>query len=438
MAVKLDEQKQGAGKNSPPDEGLTGADAGVPQTLDASKPIFAPGEISDSAIARRLSLFYELALRFGEETQLDSLLQVILERVIEVIPSAKRGALLVRDQASGKVALKAHLPVGRPAVSLTMAQRAMEQRQAFIWPPQGPPPGTAAAAGEADVSPSVVEHKIASAMYVPLLWRGETLGVICVDNCETGLVFQLDDLRLLQAVAHHAALAVTNLQLQEKWRRQTETQSKILKLISPQLAERLTQQRGRIRLGGEFRDATILLSDIRGFTNLSATMEPDDVAEMLEDYFGKLTPLVSQNHGLIDKFVGDAILAVFGSPDRDEQQHLHAVRTGMEMQAAMKEVNAVRAARGKRTGELGIGIHYGEVVHGFIGSPDRMEFTVIGDTVNRASRYCDGARGGEVLVSPEVYQWIWRFVEAELTSIETKHEGNFVAYRIKQLKSARI
>jgi class 3 adenylate cyclase len=222
--------------------------------------------------------------------------------------------------------------------------------------------------------------------------------------------------------------------LQEELRREAERLANSLKLVSPQIAQQLKQHRGRIRLGGEFHDATILFSDIRGFTKLSATMSPDDVTEMLDDYFSRLVPIVFKHHGAIDKFVGDAILAVFGSPDPDEEQHVHSIRAALEMQEAMREVNGGRAAKGKTTGELGIGINFGEVVHGFIGAAERMEFTVIGDTVNRASRYCDGARGGEVLISPEVYERVFRTVEVEQTTIPTKHEGDLTAYRVKRIK----
>jgi adenylate cyclase len=400
-------------------------------SLNANQPVFSKGETPAVDFASRLTLFYELPLQFGEETRSESLLQLIIERVVDVLHIAKRGALLVKDGRTGRLALKAHYPIGNPAVSLTMAEQAMEQQSAFIWSHPNQPQDKV----EVDSVPhSVVEYGIQSAMYAPLVWRAETYGVICVDNSESGSVFRLDDLKLLQAVAHHAAMAIANLQLQENWKRQAEVQSNILKLIPAQIAAQLQQQRGRMRLGGEFRDVTILLSDIRGFTNLSATMNPDEVAEMLEDYFGRLVPIVSQNNGMVDKFVGDAILAVFGSPHADEQQQLNAIRTALEMQAAMQEINAQRNAKGKRTGELGIGINCGEVVHGFIGSNERMEFTVIGDTVNRASRYCDGAQGGEVLISPEMHQWVWKYIEVEPTSIATKHEGNLSAYRVKRMK----
>jgi len=393
-------------------------------SLDANKPALTPEAIANvDELRQRLTLFYELPLRFGEETRLDNLLQLIVERVVNLIAGAERGALLVKER-NGKLALKAHLPAARPAVSLTIAQQAMDQRSAFIWPPGAP--------SKQRLPDSVGTYQIESAMYAPLMWRGEAFGAVCVDNV-TGDTFTEDDLRLLQAVAHHAAMAVANLKLHDERREQMEVLNNILKLVSPQIGERL-KQRGQLRLGGDFRDVTILLADIRGFTNLSATMTPHEVTEMLEDYFGALVPVIFKYNGTIDKFVGDAILAVFGSPDVDEQQHLHSLQAAREMQEDMREVNARRAARHKRTGELGIGIHCGEVVHGLIGTAERMEYTVIGDTVNRASRYCDGAGRGEILISPELYQWVWNAIEADQTTIDTKHEGKLQAYRIKNLR----
>ena len=396
----------------------------ITPSLDANKAAFTSDDPSTlDAVRQRLTLFYELPLQFGEETHIDALLQLIVERVVGLIAGAQRGAVLVKDK-NGKLALKAHIPVSHPAASLTLAQKAMDERSAFIWPP--------VSLKKQSIPDSVGIYHIESAMYAPLLWRGEAFGAVCVDN-ETGGVFDTDDLRLLQAVAHHAAMAVANLELHEEQGRQMEVVSNMLKLVSPQIGERL-KQRGQVRLGGEFRDVTILIADIRGFTNLSATMTPNDVTQMLEDYFGCLVPVIFEHFGMIDKFVGDAILAVFGSPDADEEQHLHAIQAALKMQSEIQRINSQRATRSQRTGQLGIGIHAGEVVHGFIGTPERMEYTVIGDTVNRASRLCDGAGGGEVLISSELYQYVWNSIKAEQTTVATKHEGNLLAYRVEGLR----
>jgi len=112
------------------------------------------------------------------------------------------------------------------------------------------------------------------------------------------------------------------------------------------------------------------------------------------------------------------------------------VRAALAMQSAMTEVSDKRRRRGQRTCTIGIGVHCGEVLHGFIGSNDRMELTIIGEAANWTARYCAGATGGEILISPALHQHLWRHIDAELTAIETKHEGNLSAYHLKGIKSA--
>jgi len=210
-----------------------------------------------------------------------------------------------------------------------------------------------------------------------------------------------------------------------------------LRQFSPALAERLLAQHGQLQLGGERREVTLLCSDIRGFTMMASQMQPDEILGTLNEYFGYLVPVIFANHGMIDKFMGDAILAVFGSPEPDPAHHEHAVRAALEMQAVLAWLNAARSDRGARICQVGIGVHCGEVVQGFVGTADRMEFTVIGDVVNRTSRYTAGASGEQILISPDLHERVWRLVEAEKTTIATKHEGDLAAYRVLGLKAGR-
>lgn len=409
------------------------ADIKIAEVLDACVAALPPvGGTTDTR--KRLELLYELPLRFAAETQLGELLKLIVERVVDIIPGAKRGALLLKDQTTGQLLLKAHLPKDGASVSTSIAHQAIEKREAIIWS-QGAGLSESDGQPAGALPPSVVDHHIESAMYVPLLWKGEALGVVCVDSPEPKTDFGGDDLRLLLAVAQQAAMAVANHQLKDDLRRNAELLQRLLTNFSPKIRERLLEKarRGRLRPGGEKSEVTILCSDIRGFTRISAGMEADDVVDMLNSYFPALTEVIFKYDGAIDKFVGDAILAVFGSPEPDNEQHQKAVRAAFAMQAVMKELNAGRSARSQVTCEIGIGVHCGEVLHGFIGSNERMEFTVIGDVVNRAARYCDGAPAGEVLISPEVYQRVFRIVQAESTTIKTKHEGDLAVYRVKAL-----
>ncbi len=267
--------------------------------------------------------------------------------------------------------------------------------------------------------------------------EGAALGVICVDTSSQTGAFDESDMYLITAVAHQLALAIANRNLQIKLSSNAEVLERLLTNFSPQVRKRLLQraQQGRLRLGGERSQVTILCSDIRGFTRLSANMDAEDIVTMLNEYFSALTDCIFRHDGTIDKFVGDAILAVFGSPDPDPQHRRKAVSAAFDMQKTMQQVNQWRAQRSEPVCEIGIGIHTGEVLHGFIGSVQRMEFTVIGDTVNKTSRYCDGAKAGEILISPEVHQHVWRLVEGVPVSISTKHEGDLSAYRIVALRS---
>ncbi|MGH9713111.1 MAG: adenylate/guanylate cyclase domain-containing protein [Candidatus Acidiferrales bacterium] len=400
----------------------------IAHSIGAETGVFSLTGSAASKLQKRLALFYELPLQLGQERHLDALLQAIVERLVDTIPRASRGALLVQDTNGGELLLKAQVPAGEPAISMTLARRAMEERKGFVWQ-----------RGEEDVTSSIAGNEIASGMYAPLMWKGAVLGVICVDMPRTSITFGGDDLRLLVAIAQHASMALAHHQLQEDSRRNSVLLTRLLTNFSPRIRERLLEKasHGRLRLGGEKSEVTILFSDIRGFTNLSAGMDTDSVVDLLNDYFSALVDPIFKNDGTIDKFVGDAILAVFGSPEADPQQYDKAVRAAFGMQKAMEEMNKKRAEKGEVTCGIGVGIHCGEVLHGFIGSADHMEFTVIGDAVNRASRYCSAANAGEVLISPDMHQRVWRLVKSERKIIPTKHEGDLVAFRLENLKGPR-
>jgi len=182
---------------------------------------------------------------------------------------------------------------------------------------------------------------------------------------------------------------------------------------------------------------SILFSDIRGFTRMSATMEPDDVVDMLNAYFAALVEAIFRCEGTVDKFIGDAILAVFGSPDPDPEHHRQALHAALAMQEAVQKLNAARKERNQPTCEIGIGVHSGDVLHGFVGTQERLEFTVVGDAVNRASRFCAAAGANEIIVSSEFLKHVWRDVEVESRDVPTKHEGTWAAFRVLKTKTPR-
>lgn len=402
-------------------------DIEISSCLNAEETISPSGRPEGTEFQHRLALLIELPLQFAAQTELEPLFQLIVERVVRLVPGAQRGALLLYESSRKKLLLKAHHPPGEAAVSETLARRALTSRQGFIWNRQDQ---------GADPSMSMQRLQIHSGMYVPLLWNGEALGVLCVDNTGRNTRFEEDDLRFALSIAHYAGSAVANRRLQAELETKSTVLERLLTQFSPKLRAKLVDKAlsGKLRPGGEKSEVTILFSDIRGFTTTSATMDAQDVMDMLNDYFPPLVQAIFTNDGTVDKFVGDAILAVFGSPEPDAQQHQKAVLAALAMQEGMKRVNARRKERGEVACEIGIGIHCGEVLHGFIGAAERLEFTVIGDTVNKASRYCAGAKAGEILLSQAVYEHAYGTAPTEKTTIPTKHEGDLVAYRVKPPK----
>jgi adenylate cyclase len=144
--------------------------------------------------------------------------------------------------------------------------------------------------------------------------------------------------------------------------------------------------KGELQLGGSKKTVTIFFSDIRGFTKFSEGHTPEQVVEMLNEYFRRMVKIINANGGVVDKFIGDAIMAVWGAPNSGIRDAHNAVKACVEMRRSLLELNELRVSRGQTPLMIGMGLHKGEAISGTIGSEERMEYTVIGDTVNQASR----------------------------------------------------
>lgn len=158
----------------------------------------------------------------------------------------------------------------------------------------------------------------------------------------------------------------------------------------------IRQSREDPRLGGERRYVTMLFSDVRGFTSLAETLDPEEVVGLLNVYLNLQAEIVYRLGGTVDKFVGDEVMAVF----TDRGCELQAARAALEIQRVIKDLNDARAASGTRRMEVGIGLNSGEAVMGNMGSQRQMDYTVIGDVINTAARLCAAAAPGQVLLGP--------------------------------------
>ena len=174
--------------------------------------------------------------------------------------------------------------------------------------------------------------------------------------------------------------------------------------VSPEVVRTLIESPAGLNLGGEKRDVTILMSDLRGYTHLSEQYDPAVTVQMLNSYLARMTNIIIEHGGTINEFIGDAIFAIFGAPLAYADHAERAAACALAMQLAMTEVNQANAAQGWPALEMGIGVNSGEAVVGNIGSEKRAKFGVLGHTVNLTARVEGNTIGGQILLSPFTYE----------------------------------
>ncbi len=189
----------------------------------------------------------------------------------------------------------------------------------------------------------------------------------------------------------------------QRTKQEEELRNRISRYVGNNLVEKLVNLKDGVFLETERRQVTVLFADIRSFTAIAEHMAAEDVVSMLNQYFSVMVDMVFKNNGLLDKFVGDQLIAVFGLVDTDTNPPENAINTAIEMQAATAEMMQQRKHKGLQSFEVGIGINTGNAIIGNIGSSNRMDYTVIGDCVNVAARLEQMAKGGEIIIGEQTY-----------------------------------
>ena len=183
-----------------------------------------------------------------------------------------------------------------------------------------------------------------------------------------------------------------------------KVKSTFKKYVSENIVDELLLNEDSLELGGVEQEVCVLFSDIRGFTSMSERMEPSKVVKLLNSFFDKMIDVVFKYNGTLDKIIGDELMVLYGAPLKKADDILNAVKTAKEMFTTLDEFNVKMLEEGYPKLNIGIGINYGKVICGNIGSEQQMNYTVIGDTVNLASRLCSAAKPGEIIISDSVYK----------------------------------
>ncbi|HEU5452304.1 MAG TPA: adenylate/guanylate cyclase domain-containing protein [Terriglobales bacterium] len=252
-------------------------------------------------------------------------------------------------------------------------------------------------------SDSMKSSGLRSAMCAPLAGAntGRLFGILYVDNMEKAAAFTQEEMNVFAVIASQAAAAVENATAHRQLAEEDARRRALERFLAPEVVEMVAADPQGIRLGGANQKVTILFADIRGFTAMAENLPPETIVEVLNAFFTRVTDVIFEFGGTLDKYMGDAVMALFGAPLSKRDDAVRAVRAAVAIEQLMAELNRDARERGWPKLGVGIGVNTGIVTAGNIGSPRRLDYTVIGDPVNVAFRLMSHALPAQVLVSAD-------------------------------------
>jgi adenylate cyclase len=344
-------------------------------------------------LALDLKEFYRISKRLNGILTVRELLDAVMEEVLRLVP-AQRGLLMLRKGAELVPMVVHPASHGDVTISSTIARKAMEGNEAVL---------TRDARLDFAGSDSIISANIRSAVCAPLVSESVAIGLIYVDSPGRDQ-FGDRERDLLAAVANQAAINIERARLTEELRQQAKLRQNFERFMSPNVAQAMASyvaQHGQLWEPQELI-VSVLFADVKGFTSLSETLSPRETQDLLNEYFHEMTEVIFRFNGTLDKYIGDGIMAVFGAPQLSEpgdpnQYAVQAVDAALGMIAAHKRL--VDKLDPAKAFAFRIGINTGPVYAGFFGTRQRLEYTVMGDTVNTASRLEGKADLNSVLIT---------------------------------------
>lgn len=351
-------------------------------------------------LAARLNAIIQISKAVIDIRGVEDLFARILQALFDVFPQADRGFLMLGDRVERLEAKAVHQRgtggAEALAVSRTICRVALERKQAILF-------DDSKSTGF-DQGQSIVSLRIRSAMVIPLMVGDQILGLLQIDTVDRERSFTQDDLELAVAACSQAAIAVRNAQLLKDIEHEATVRNNLMRYMPGTVVDQVRSGTLDLALGGRTCHGTVLFCDVRGFTRMSEAMDPEQVVRLMNGYFSRMVPCIQRSNGSVDKFMGDAVMAVWGIPLASPTAARSAGEAALLMQNALAGYNSLLIADNRPALAMGTGINSGRVVAGNIGADERKEYTVIGDTVNSAARLEHSAAGGQVLVSAATWQ----------------------------------
>ncbi len=385
--------------------------------------------------ALKLQMLLEVSQKLSGELELDRLLRTVVDTTFEIMSVDRVTIVLQQEETGDLVPTISRSRAGEAQaiqIPRSIADKVMQERVAVV---SQNTPEDSRFRGQ-----SIVLQSVRSAMCSPLMASGdEVLGLLYVDNLTATNTFTDEDLQFLVAFSGLAAVGIKNSRYADQIRRESTVRANFERYFAPNVAADIAQRGEAIRQGGERRATTVLFSDIRGFTAIAEGMGPDAIAQFLSEYFTEMVEVIFEHGGTLDKFIGDAIMALWGAPIAHADDADRALRAALAMQRDITRLNQRWAIQGRPEIGVGIGINHGEVFAGNIGSHRRLEYTVLGDVVNVAARLCAEAGPGEILVSEQFLGVVRDQVSCDyLPEMALKGKAQVVqVYRVRDLVPQR-
>ncbi len=357
--------------------------------------------------ANILSALYEMSKTLGSVFDLNAIFEKATDIIFRSTPADRVVALLAETDGAEDANLtpiamrardnKLEAHARKLSIGRTITRKVMKDRVALL--------SQDAASDEqfAGVD-SIVSQGVRSTICAPLVAESRVHGALYADRLDPFAAFKPDDLELISAVAAQTAIAVENARAHERLAREEVARANYSRFLPEYVVKQMLDNPESFKLGGVSQTITILFADIRGFTRISEHAAPEKIVNLLNRYFSAMTDIIFAHGGTLDKYLGDGLMALFGAPTTTPDDASNALNAAVAMQRRMLGINRELRDEGFPEIGVGMGMHTGDVIVGYIGSERRSEYTAIGDTVNTSSRLESNALGGEILISDATAQ----------------------------------